>query len=146
MAESPQDRADIKSAADELTTRLFKMDRDVSGAAYFLPAFEVRSLTATMKQLRSELQSTREKKLPRQPFAFSNPDAIVIVSDPQQQVCAGCLPPLYSHALDAWRRARLYMCDHPRHGMRRLYAPRSARLRAAHFIKSLGVSTSLNAW
>lgn len=62
------------------------MDRDVSGAAYFLPAFEVRSLTATMKQLRADLQSTREKKLPRQPFAFSHPESIIIVSDPQQQV------------------------------------------------------------
>jgi Tubulin-specific chaperone C N-terminal domain len=77
---------EVKAGADSIVQSLFELDRSISSAAYFLPAFEVRRLTATVQGLRSELQSAREKWLPRIPFAFSDTNSIVIVTDPQQQV------------------------------------------------------------
>jgi Tubulin-specific chaperone C N-terminal domain len=79
-------RALIKTHADTIVHSIFELDRSTSTAAYFLPAFEVRKLTGTVQGLRAALQSVRESKLPRIPFAFTDPDSIVIVEDPLQQV------------------------------------------------------------
>jgi hypothetical protein len=65
---------------------LFQLDRSISRAAYFLPAFQVRTLTSAVARLRSDLQAAQQKQLPHQPFAFSTPDVVVLVDDPLLQV------------------------------------------------------------
>lgn len=77
----------VKADADSIVHALFQLDRRISGAAYFLPAFEVRNLTAIVSHLRADLQRARDKRLPHVPFTFSDTSAIVLVDDPLQQVC-----------------------------------------------------------
>ena len=72
---------------DQIVLTLFELDRSISSAAYFLPAFEVRNLTAAVRELRGQLQNIQQAKLPRVPFAFSDSSVLVQVDDPQQQVC-----------------------------------------------------------
>jgi hypothetical protein len=85
-AKERSERALIKAHADSIIHQLFQLDRSVSSAAYFLPAFEIRNLTTTVQNLRAELQRAREARLPHMPFSFSHPDALVLVTDPLQQV------------------------------------------------------------
>ena len=106
-----QERQSVKNEADGITHALFDLDRSVSSAAYFLPPFQVRSLSATVTGLRSELQSARERRLPHAPFAFSNADAIVLVDDPMQQVRAHRRPA----AMSAHCRTHVTCCMMRRH-------------------------------
>jgi hypothetical protein len=87
-----KERQQCKAAADQLMHGLFQLDRSISQAAYFLPAFQIRTLTASVANLRSRLQAAQQKQLPHLPFAFSDPDVIVIVDDPLQQVCLPQMP------------------------------------------------------
>jgi Tubulin-specific chaperone C N-terminal domain len=80
------DRMDAKAAHDKLAQQLFELDRSIATAAYFLPAFEVRNLTELVKQLRTQLQQTKSKILPGQPFQFTCPEVLVLIEDPLQQV------------------------------------------------------------
>ena len=84
-------RQKVKAHADSIVHELFQLDRRISSAAYFLPAFEVRNLTAAVDQLRAELQKACGIRLPHVPFAFSDPSALVLVEDPLQQVCDRCI-------------------------------------------------------
>lgn len=78
-------RRQIKAAADDITSRLFELQRSVAAASYFLPAFEIRNLSAIASELRNELESARATRLPRVPFQFSDPNVIVVVDDPLKQ-------------------------------------------------------------
>jgi hypothetical protein len=58
----------------------------LSSAAASLPAFVQRKLTLAIKDLRAKSMTVRSEKLPRQCFAFTSEDAIVLVTDPMAQV------------------------------------------------------------
>lgn len=84
----------LKKDLDQISGDVFRLDHLVSKAAHALPAFELWKHSTLTKQLRSALIDLRAKKLPRQPFKFSNEDRIIIVDDPLEQVrvfCSRCL-------------------------------------------------------
>ena len=53
----------MKAQADKIITKLFALERSVSSAAYFLPAFEIRNLSSTGAQLRADMQKLQRTQL-----------------------------------------------------------------------------------
>jgi hypothetical protein len=106
-AAGPSERQALKHEADEISKKVFDLERLVTSAAYFLPAFDIRNLSNTVKELRGFLASVREKKLPHIPFAFSDPTSIVLVTDPLEQVRT---PISLSFSNDALVVAKLSCC------------------------------------
>lgn len=105
---SSEDKSYLKERFEKIVSALFDMDRMLSKAAATLPPFVLRKLTIAIKQLRTRALQVRSEVLPRQPFAFSSKDAIVLATDPMSQVRT---PPHCSQALPTvcvWASA----CDH----------------------------------
>lgn len=81
-----EDKSYLKECFEKILSALFDLDSMLSKAAAALPPFVQRKLTIAIKQLRTLALQVRSERLPRQPFAFSSKDAIVLATDPLSQV------------------------------------------------------------
>lgn len=90
---SNEDTSYLKNCFEKIFSALFDLDSKLSKAAAALPPFVQRKLTIAVKHLRARALQVRSERLPRQPFAFSSKDAIVLATDPMSQVLATHTPP-----------------------------------------------------
>lgn len=83
---SNDDKSYLKDSFEKIFSALFDLDSMLSKSAAALPPFVQRKLTIAVKQLRARALQVRSERLPRQPFAFSSKESIVLATDPMSQV------------------------------------------------------------
>ncbi|KAF6255637.1 tubulin binding cofactor C-domain-containing protein [Scenedesmus sp. NREL 46B-D3] len=57
---------------EELSSGVAKLEKDIAGAAYFLPPYDLRSCTAQLQELRHQAAATKQQLQPKRKFAFSS--------------------------------------------------------------------------
>mmetsp|Transcript_48617 Transcript_48617/g.155583 ORF Transcript_48617/g.155583 Transcript_48617/m.155583 type:complete len:405 (-) Transcript_48617:263-1477(-) len=67
----PAEAEALKGRLEGASIEILKMEKAVAEASYFLPAYDARSVTGAINQLKEKVASTKEALLPKKKFAFS---------------------------------------------------------------------------
>lgn len=81
--------ADAAAAVDGLAAELAELDKEVSAAAYYLPAYDLRQATLAVGALKEQLDAARVALQPRKKFSFSRRGAAKPVCEQPAAAASG---------------------------------------------------------